>query len=70
VIGDPSSQSLLSRGGERQIANWVAGITAAAAIGHVVLESYLPTFKWSRKWTRMLFLDCIIVTEMIVLRIV
>jgi hypothetical protein len=45
----PSSQSLLSGGGERQLATWVAGITAATAIGYVVLGSYLPAFKWSRK---------------------
>jgi hypothetical protein len=35
---------------ERQLITWAAGITAAAAIGYVVLGSYFPSFdKWSRK---------------------
>lgn len=28
---------------------WAAGITAAAAIGYVVLGSYFPSFGWTRK---------------------
>jgi hypothetical protein len=43
------STSFLSGGGDRQVATWIAGITAAAAIGYVVLGSYLPSFKWTRK---------------------
>jgi hypothetical protein len=34
---------------ERQLVAWAAGITAAAAIGYVVLGNYLPSFGWSRK---------------------
>jgi ubiquitin C-terminal hydrolase len=34
---------------ERQLVAWAAGITAAAAIGYVVLGNYFPTFGWSRK---------------------
>ena len=34
---------------QRQGVTWVAGITAAAAIGYVVLGDYIPAFGWSRK---------------------
>lgn len=34
---------------ERQIITWAAGLAAAAAIGYVVLGSYLPSFGWSSK---------------------
>ena len=37
---------------ERQLVAWAAGVTAAAAIGYVVLGSYFPTFEWSRKVDR------------------
>ena len=36
-------------GAERQIVTWAAGLTAAAAIGYVVLGNYLPSLPWSRK---------------------
>jgi len=49
----PSAQAA-SGGGtstflERQVVTWAAGITAAAAIGYVVLGSYFPSFGWTRK---------------------
>jgi hypothetical protein len=31
---------------ERRLVTWAAGITAAAAIGYVVLGNYLPNFGW------------------------
>jgi len=34
---------------EKQLVTWAAGVTAAAAIGYVVLGNYLPSFRWSRK---------------------
>ena len=34
---------------ERQIVTWAAGVTAALAIGYVILGNYLPSFPWSRK---------------------
>lgn len=34
---------------EKQLVTWAAGVTAAAAIGYVVLGNYLPSFKWSKK---------------------
>jgi hypothetical protein len=34
---------------EKQLVTWAAAVTAAAAIGYVVLGSYLPNFKWSKK---------------------
>jgi hypothetical protein len=34
---------------EKQLVIWAAGVTAAAALGYVVLGSYLPSFTWNRK---------------------
>jgi hypothetical protein len=34
---------------ERQVVTWAAGLTAAVAIGYVILGNYLPTFRWSKK---------------------
>jgi len=46
-----SGRASISGGGgnflERQVVTWAAGITAAAAIGYIVLGSYVPTFGWT-----------------------
>jgi len=34
---------------EKQLVIWAAGVAAAAALGYVVLESYLPNFTWNKK---------------------
>jgi hypothetical protein len=34
---------------ERQVITWAAGLAAAAAIGYVVLGSYLLSFGWTSK---------------------
>jgi hypothetical protein len=52
--GHPSISPGAGAGGnilERQVVTWAAGITAAAAIGYVVLGSYFPSFGWTSKKT-------------------
>lgn len=34
---------------EKQLVIWAAGVAAAAALGYVVLGSYLPSFTWNKK---------------------